>query len=399
MAPEHPWTVSHTIRAEDVGDKPLLITVQEAGGETILITTLDRNPSKIEPFVEKIAASPQTSQDYLQLGLRHENFDNREQAMLAFRRSIDLSHMNGEAHLRLGLMLLRAADFTGAKSRFQSALAEGLVEANIYLGMVAFLDNHLEEARKRWLAVPDESPLRAAALLGLGAVALWEGETQAAAGWFQQATLLEDTPISPRLMLGIALARAGQAEESRKALRWVLSVDPLNHSALNEMAKLEGGESKATLERMLGDDPQYFLDLACFYLGAGLPQDALEVLETIESSWRYPTVFYLAAYLHRLLEQKEEARALLEKAGEIEPDLCFPSRLEEVKALQSAILHNPGDDKARYYLGLFYYGHQRYEDGVHLWQQSLKGLSEYDVIYRNLGIAAWQRDRELQPGD
>jgi len=80
---------------------------------------------------------------------------------------------------------------------------------------------------------------------------------------------------------------------------------------------------------------------------------------------------------------------------EASPGSAFPSRLEEVKALQFAIDRNPQDYKARYYLGNFLYAHQRFEEGVHLWQESLQGLSGFDVVYRNLGLAAWQRDQDF----
>jgi tetratricopeptide (TPR) repeat protein len=69
--------------------------------------------------------------------------------------------------------------------------------------------------------------------------------------------------------------------------------------------------------------------------------------------------------------------------------------LEEVKALQFALDRNPHDHKARYYLGNFFYAHQRFEEGVHAWQESIQGLSKFDVLYRNLGLAAWQRDQDL----
>jgi tetratricopeptide (TPR) repeat protein len=395
MSPEAPWSLTRRIRAEELGGSPIRLMVREAGGSAILDAVLDRDPTPIEGSAEKGQSPPQTSLDYLQLGLRHENFDNREQAMQAYRKAVELSPENGEAQQQLGLMLLRAADFSGAKSHLQSALAEGQAEAGYTLGLLAFLDDELEEARRRWQAVPEQSPLRPAALLGLGTLSLRAGDAQNAAGILRQPVLQKEPPNLPaRLLLGIALARCGQIEVSRRAFHRILEIDPLNHAALHELARLDGDETGATLERMLRDDPQYRLDLACFYLGAGLPQDALAVLETAGQSWRYPMVNYLAAYANGLLERNEPAKLHLEEAAQIEPDLCFPSRLEEVKALEYAIRHNPGDAKARYYLGVFYYAHQRYEEGVRLWEQALEGLPAYDVIYRNLGLAAWQRDQD-----
>ena len=59
--------------------------------------------------------------------------------------------------------------------------------------------------------------------------------------------------------------------------------------------------------------------------------------------------------------------------------------------------NNPGDHKAQYYLGVFYYAFQRYDEALDLWQNSLQGLADFDVLYRNLGLAAWQQKNDL-PG-
>ena len=392
IAPDQPWRVTRSVEAADLAGDPLHITVSDQDGGLILDYTLDRDPSPVEPVSVDSRASAQSSQDYYQLGLKHENFDNRELAIQAYRKAIDLSHKNGEAHFRLGLMHLRAADFTEAKSRLQSALAEGLVESNYYLGILAVLENRLPAARGFFQSVPSETPSFSAALLQLAALAMRQGEYLAAVGLCQQAYLHAEVPISASLLLGMALARAGQTDDARRELGNVLLADPLNHTALHELILLGEGGYVATLDRMLFDDRQYFIDLACSYLGAGLPGLALKVLQTAQQFWHYPMVSYLAGYVAQMLDQKELAKDYLENAAAADPAYCFPSRLEEVKALQFALLAMPRDAKSRYYLGNFYYAHQRYADGIRLWQEALPGLSEYDVLYRNLGLAAWQRE-------
>ncbi|MCJ7733276.1 MAG: hypothetical protein MUP11_01900, partial [Anaerolineales bacterium] len=51
--------------------------------------------------------------------------------------------------------------------------------------------------------------------------------------------------------------------------------------------------------------------------------------------------------------------------------------------------------KAKYYLGNFYYAHQRFEEAIELWQDAQVGLENYDVLYRNLGLAYWQQKNDL----
>jgi tetratricopeptide (TPR) repeat protein len=75
--------------------------------------------------------------------------------------------------------------------------------------------------------------------------------------------------------------------------------------------------------------------------------------------------------------------------------MVFPSRLWEIIALQEAIAKDPGDVQAKYYLGNFYYARQRPKEAMQLWEQALPGLSSFDVIHRNLGLAYWQGDDDL----
>ena len=394
IAPEDPWRETHTVKSAELADHPLRIRVIDEQGVAVLDYTLDREPSPVDPYQVQTISRPTSSQDYHQLGLKHENFDNREQAMLAYRKAIDLSHKNSDAHFCLGLMLLRAADFTGAKSRFQSALAEGLEETAYYLGLLAILENRLDAARKALLAVPQESSMHAAALVQMAGIEMRAGDFETAAGLCRQAYLQEERPISASLYLGMALARSGQVEEACRELQAVLAADPLNHTALHELILQGNHEYEATLDRLLFDDRQYFIDLACTYMGAGLLEVALQVLQTASRFWSYPMLYYLAANVAQLMDQKELVKEYLDKAAAGDPALCFPSRLEEVRALQSALRSNPRDDKARYYLGTFFYAHQRYDDGMRLWMEALPGLADYDVIYRNLGLDAWQREKD-----
>jgi tetratricopeptide (TPR) repeat protein len=71
--------------------------------------------------------------------------------------------------------------------------------------------------------------------------------------------------------------------------------------------------------------------------------------------------------------------------------LVFPSRLWEIIALQNNLAQNPQDDQAKYYLGNFYYAHQRFEEAIQLWEDALEGLDSFDIIHRNLGLAYWQQ--------
>ena len=396
ISPAQPWQARCAILASDLAGNPIHVVVRDQKGVVVLDYTLDRDASPIMHDALEAQGEPETSEAFAQLGLKHENFDNREQALIAYRKSIELSPGNRAAHFRLGLMLLRAADLTAAARHFQEAVSLGLVEGNYYLGQISWLEGQLEAAREAFHALPAGHALWAPALLGLGMLAMCEKDWQKAIELFRRAYLQGEKPIAATLLLGIVLRRAGQIEDARIELERVRSVDPLNHAALRELAHLQpDGMYQSRLERLLADDLQYCIDLACFYIGAGLLEDALHVLEDAAQAWPYPMLGYLAAYLYNMLNRQKEADTWLAWAAAGTPEYVFPSRLEEYVALIYAIERNSGDFKAKYYLGNFLYARQRFDEGVRLWQEALTGLVDFDVLYRNLGLAAWQREKDL----
>jgi tetratricopeptide (TPR) repeat protein len=401
LSPARPWLAGCAVLASDLTNKPIRVVVSDQAGTVVLDYTLDRDTSPILPHVTEAHGEPQTSEVFTQLGLKHENFDNREQAQAAYQKAIELSPENGEAHFRLGLMQLRAADFSASAEHLREAVSLGLVEGNYYLGLIGLLEGRLEDARKAFQAVPADHPLWVPALLGLGTLAMRDKDWQKAIDQFRQAYRRGEMPIATALLLGIALQRAGQIDEARAELEGVLAVDPLNHAALRELAHIQTDGSyqvslyQAKLDRMLADDRQYHIDLACFYMGAGLLEDALSALEDAARAWSYPMLGYLAAYLYNVLNRQKEADTWLAWATAGSPEYVFPSRLEEYLALMDAIERNPGDYKAKYYLGNFLYARQRFDEGVRLWREALHELTDFDILYRNLGLAAWQREKDL----
>jgi tetratricopeptide (TPR) repeat protein len=230
--------------------------------------------------------------------------------------------------------------------------------------------------------------------MGLGKIALRHKNWGQAIDFFNRACEQLPGSVAPATLLTTALRHAGKPEEAHIKLKQVLLRDPLNHPALNEMALGHFPESAAVqqkLRRILSDDYQYSIDLACYYMDAGLPEDAIEVLKTAWSQKTNPMTAYLLAFLSHHIGDASAEKAWLEKTRQASLEFGFPSRLEEVAALQFALEQDSQDSKAKYFLGNFYYAHERYEEAIQLWTDAVKGMDPYDVIFRNLGLAAWQR--------
>jgi len=66
-------------------------------------------------------------------------------------------------------------------------------------------------------------------------------------------------------------------------------------------------------------------------------------------------------------------------------DYVFPFRLEEVKALEAAMLDNPGDAHAPYYLGNLLYDRQP-DAAIEAWEKAARMDSSLALVQRNLAL-------------
>ncbi|HEX2394304.1 MAG TPA: tetratricopeptide repeat protein, partial [Bacteroidales bacterium] len=73
------------------------------------------------------------------------------------------------------------------------------------------------------------------------------------------------------------------------------------------------------------------------------------------------------------------------------PDLCFPNKIEDMIVLHMAILKNPDDAKAMYYLGNLWYDKRQYDDAIECWEDSIRKDNFFPTAQRNLALAYYNK--------
>ena len=394
ISPERAWLSTVKVASKILTIHPITLIVRDQAGRELLNYTHRRDPYPNEFTDPSPTSSPETADDYYQLGLKHENFDNRTEALESYQKALRLFGEFGPAHFQLGKMLLRSADFKGARHHLRYAADLRIASAYYYLGLIAWYAGDIDQAELNFQSVPTEDSFSSAAQRGQACIAFQQEQWEQAIELLSNASPNDEDSISRSTLLGIAHRRAGQGKGAKRELTQVVEQDPLNLVALNELAWLAGEKENAyssKLDRLLADDLGYYLDLACFYLDAGLLNNSLSILEKAIGTWEYPMLYYLMAYVSQLLGDDESAHESRKRAQTTSPEKAFPSRLWEIISLQNALAQNAQDDKAKYYLGNFYYAHQRFEEAIQLWEAAQVGLDSFDVIHRNLGLAYWQQ--------
>jgi tetratricopeptide (TPR) repeat protein len=142
-------------------------------------------------------------------------------------------------------------------------------------------------------------------------------------------------------------------------------------------------------------DLQAHLDLAHDLARAGFLTEAASILTGAtaterdlpdQSTGAQPMIQYTLGWLHERLGNAKTALVYFKRASALPPDYCFPSRLEEIAILQSAINANTADPKPPYYLGNLLYDRRRHEEAIKLWEKSAKLDRGFATVWRNLGI-------------
>ena len=82
-------------------------------------------------------------------------------------------------------------------------------------------------------------------------------------------------------------------------------------------------------------------------------------------------VYYYLGWISDQSGENEKAIEYFKQAASLNPDFCFPNRIEDVPVLQKAVELNKDDAKAYYYLGNFWYDKRQYNDAIECWEASV----------------------------
>lgn len=107
----------------------------------------------------------------------------------------------------------------------------------------------------------------------------------------------------------------------------------------------------------------------------------------------YAMIHYLSAHLNAKCGRKQQVKAALERARQCPLDFCFPSRIEELEALEAAVADDPTDWKARYLLGNVLAFLDRTDEAMQQWREAVSLDQSFAVLHRNLGVGCLQWEK------
>lgn len=287
----------------------------------------------------------------------------------------------------LGLWYLKRGEFDHATEFFQRSIAR-VTERNANprdgepyynLGLALRYRGKDDEAYAAFYKAIWNQAWQPAAYHALAEIDCCRQDWEAALAHLESALRVNTDNLRARDLRALVLRKRGRGEEAERQLRSTLELDPLDWWA------------RYLLGQEITCDSQTRLDLALDFARAGLFLEAITLMEGAEKApdaGAGPLIAYYLGWLYERTGDRTEALRWFERAARMEPDYCFPARLEEIRILETAIPLNPRDAHAHYYyLGNLFYDKKRYDEAIGHWEQSTKIDPGFSIVWRNLGIA------------
>ena len=395
----------------------LVATIRRSDGREVISYIPEIHEGKPVPKPADIPAAPNdvpNNEDLYLIGLhleqyRHPTVFPKPYWQEALRRDSGDSRSN----LMLGRSLLRRGQFAEAEAHLRLVIQRltrwnfNPYDGEVYylLGLALRYQSCLDEAYAALYKAIWNYAWQSSGYYALAEIDSLRGDYVKALEHLELSLLTNQPHLKARDLKAALLRRSGKPEKAVALLEETLNLDSLDYWALNEMAlacRGCGQEELADaydlkLKELVGDDTQTILDIAIDYGNAGLLEDgcAWLVRLAVTQGTQYPMVYYALGYFAQQMKELQKSRDYFTQAAQMPPDYCFPFRLEEMLALQAALIANPQDARAAYYLGNLLYDKDRHAEAVSLWETSTRLEPNFAITWRNLGLAAYNHGKDL----
>ncbi len=320
-----------------------------------------------------------------------------------YREALSRDPLDVRNNNALGLLLLRKGLFEESEKYFRAAIKRQLERnPNPYdgeplynLGLSLKFQGRTDEAYKSFYKACWNAAWQDSGYFSLAQISTQRGDFTEALSEVEKS-LNRNGSNMLALHLKVALLRKlNRVDDAKQLIVTILKEDKFNFGALYERFLLSADRSKLdVMVALMRDDSHNYTEVALDYLGAGLYEEAIGVLDiAVEHCANVsPMVYYYKAYsLYMIGGQSEQTTETFAKAAVADPKYCFPNRLEAILALKKALELNENDAKAYYYLGNLFYDKRQHNKAIGYWERSVEIDPTFPTAMRNLSLGYFNK--------
>ncbi|MCA1745271.1 MAG: DUF5107 domain-containing protein [Bacteroidales bacterium] len=350
----------------------IYVSVRTREGEELVGWQPERSVNPEIPEAAKAAKAPGEIISIEQLFLTGQHLEQYRHATFSptdyYKEALEREPADVRCNNAMGLWLLRKGQFSASEGFFRRAV-NTLTERN-------------------------PNPYDGEPYYNLGLSLKYQGKKEEAYGAFYKAVwnaAWQNTGYYHIAQIDVA---KGDYRTALKHINQSLSRNSNDHKALHlKVAVLRHlgsvDEAIQVVEQALALDAFNFGAKYESYL---ISEDKDRGIEA--SSVDYPMAwYYLGWFLYQNGEQSKALEAF-EKGAVAPADYCFPNQLESVMALSLVMELNPGDAKAGYYLGNFWYAARQYAEAAQCWKKSAELDDSFPTVFRNLALSYFNKEND-----
>ncbi|MBN1125887.1 MAG: DUF5107 domain-containing protein [Sedimentisphaerales bacterium] len=409
VSPARPFQTKIPV-SEKADGKAFKVVLQNKEGKALLEYTPISPPRKERPKPAVPPRDPKevkTNEELYLAGLRLNQFYNAKLEPYAYYEEIVQSDPDDvRANMQLGILYYKRMMYTKAEMYLNRAI-ERLTynytrpkdgESFYYLGLALRELGREKEAYDAFYKAVWSYAWQAAGYYQLAELDCRKMDFSTALEHIEQSIAVNTWNAKALNLRAVILRKLDRTEKAMRQLDAVSRIDPLDVWRLNETV-LSGSSDRfdsvsahafRSIQAIIGDDVQSYLELACDYMGGGFWNEAIDVLHRMDRFCKaggtsYPILYYYLGYLYEKRGDSHIAKNYYKNAASMSSDYCFPFRSESLFVLQSAIEHNPNDAMAHYVLGNLLYDHQP-NKAIVCWETSRQLNDAFWLVHRNLAF-------------
>jgi len=411
VSPKYPWK-ENTVKIEQGQEDAIsLIVVDKYGKELIAYHHREINTQRNR----KVALEPKQPQDiesaneleligeHLELYRHPTRYPEQY-----WEEAIKRDPKSYKSWIALGRVELKNGKFEAAEKNFKTAIeimtsyhpnpASG--EAHYFCGLACSFLGKKAEAYSLFYKATWNFEWRASAYYQLATIDCLRLDYETALEHIDAALDTNRQHNKAIVLKAVIQKRQNNKVAAKSTLAELFKTDPLDQWAKFEQANITG--SYADFLQSSRNDAQTVIDIAFDYAEAGFYDEAVLLIElhhknkVAECAVPNPMgksvmIHFVLAWLHDLKGNTSGSAEILNKTALANHDYFFPSRIQEQIVLEWAINKTPHNTVAAFGLGNYYFNLKRHEDAIEVWEKAAQANCEYGTLYRNLGIAYWNK--------
>jgi len=415
LAPGEIWRCGDLVfHGED--ERSLQLRILDSNGKEVLsFSPVDTSKSKIKRDLAQEPEYPDSLDSVEELYLVGEHLEQYRHPTrdpeVYWNAALNIDPKHSRSRIALGRIALKRGEFRIALSHFKAAIDRLTThhpnpetgEAHYYAGLCCRYLDEPDEAYEYLYKSTWNYAWKAAGYFELACIDFGRNELVKALEHVRRSLEANTENNKAVVLEALVLAELGEVDAARCRLESHKAKDPLD-AWVNWELERQTNRKGETFHKLHRNDAQTVLDLAFDYIWVGALHLAEEILNWHSNNTvtevavanplsRSQSVGFVRAWILARTGKLNRSKEMLGKAEEQEADYFFPSRLEEQIVLEWANSINSGW-LSHYALGNYYYDRRRRVDAIREWEAGTQSGSKCPTLYRNLGIAYWNSNRE-----